>query len=175
MTAVDILGGLGGHGIAAMRSRRYRRFVEEHGYVISMLSVKPRTIYHQGLHRHWNRRVKEDFWQRELQHIGQQEILNKELYAAHSAPEATFGFQDRYDEYRRTESSIAGTFRSSAMDFWHLARTFASDPALNSTFVSAVPTKRVYPVTNEDVLYVMVMHSIQARRLVASSGRSFIF
>ena len=85
------IGELKGHGIGSLRSRRYRRFFEEHGYVISLLSVKPKTMYTQGIERHWSRRTKEDFWQKELQHIGQQEILNREIYAPHASPEATFG------------------------------------------------------------------------------------
>jgi len=165
---------LKGHGIGAMRSNRYRKFFEEHGYVYSFVSVKPKTMYAQGLSRTWNRRTKEDFWQKELQHIGQQEILNKELYAAHATPAGTFGYQDRYDEYRRAESTIAGDFRST-LDYWHYARIFASDPTLNGDFVKSVPTKRVNAVTSSDVLWVMANHSIQARRLVASGGNSFIY
>lgn len=168
------VGNLKGHGIGAVRSNRYRKFFEEHGYVYSFVSVKPKTMYAQGLSRTWNRRVKEDFWQKELQHIGQQEILNKELYAAHATPEGTFGFQDRYDEYRRSESTIAGDFRST-LDYWHYARIFASDPTLNAAFVKSEPTKRVNQVTSADVLWIMANHSIQARRLVASGGNSFIY
>lgn len=169
------VGEMRGHGITALRSNRYRRFFEEHGYVISLMSVRPKTIYSGGLPRTWNRRVKEDFWQRELQHMGQQEILNKELYAAHATPEGVFGYQDRYDEYRRQESGIAGEFAESTLNHWHLARIFGSDPALNSTFVECIPTERVFAVPSEDVLYVMANHSIQARRLVARTGSSHIF
>jgi len=168
------VGNLKGHGIGAVRSNRYRKFFEEHGYVYSFVSVKPKTMYAQGLSRTWNRRVKEDFWQKELQHIGQQEVLNKELYAAHATPEGTFGYQDRYDEYRRSESTIAGDFRST-LDYWHYARIFASDPTLNAAFVKSVPTKRVNQVTSADVLWIMANHSVQARRLVASAGNSFIY
>lgn len=169
------IGSLKGHGIAAMRSNRYRRYFEEHGYVISLLSIRPKTMYVQGLPRTWNRRTKEDFWQVELQHVGQQEILNKELYASHSDPDGTFGFQDRYDEYRRQESTIAGEFRSSVLDFWHMARIFASQPALNQSFVEANPTDRIFAVPSYDTLYIMANHSIQARRLVAKTGKSFIY
>lgn len=171
----DPVGELRGHGIAAMRSNRYRRFFEEHGYVISMISARPKTIYMQGLARTWNRRVKEDFWQLELQHIGQQEVLNKEVYAGHASPNNTFGFQDRYDEYRRTESSVGGEFRTSLLNHWHMAREFGSAPALNGSFVECVPTERTFAVPSQDVLYIMARHSIQARRLVAPSGKSFIF
>lgn len=169
------VGELRGHGISAMRSNRYRRFFEEHGYVFTFISIRPKTIYGNGLPRTWNRRTKEDFWQKELQHIGQQEVLNKEVYGAHSSPNGVFGYQDRYDEYRRSESTIGGEFRSSTLNFWHMARIFASDPALNADFVKCVPTERSFAVPSEDVFYVMAKHSIQARRLVASTGSSFIF
>jgi len=169
------VGSLYGHGIAGMRSNRYRKFFEEHGYIISLMTARPKTIYGQGLFRHWNRRVKEDFWQQELQHIGQQEVLNKEVYAAHATPDGTFGFQDRYDEYRRSESLISGEFRTTTLDHWHMARIFASTPALNASFVSSVPTKRIFGSESTDGLYVNAKHSIQARRMVAGVGRSFIY
>lgn len=171
----DPVGEIRGHGISGIRSNRYRRFFEEHGYVLSLMSVRPKTIYMQGLSRTWNRRTKEDFFQQELAHIGQQEILNKEIYAAHATPDGTFGFQDRYDEYRRQESTVAGEFRESLLDFWHFARDFGSTPALNSDFVTCVPTERVFAVPSQDVLYIMARHSVQARRLVPKVGRSFIF
>lgn len=170
----DPVGELRGHGIASLRSNRYRRYFEEHGYIFTCLSVRPKTIYAQGLHRTWNRRVKEDFWQKELQHIGQQEILNKEVYAPHATPNGTFGFQDRYDEYRRAESSIGGEFRTTALDYWHMARIFASAPALNASFVSCVPTERTFAVPSQNVLWIMAKHQIHARRLVAREGVSFI-
>lgn len=168
------VGTLRGHGIAAMRSNRYRRFFEEHGYVYTLLSVRPKTVYAQGLFRHWNRRTKEDFWQKELEHIGQQEVLNKEVYAPHASPEGVFGYQDRYDEYRRTESSIAGEFRTT-LDFWHMARIFGSTPALNGTFVSCAPTERIFAVPSTDNLWIQANHSIQARRLISATGQSYIF
>lgn len=173
--AAGDVGTMYGHGIAGMRSNRYRKFFEEHGYIISLLTARPKTIYGQGLFRHWNRRVKEDYWQQELQHIGQQEILNKEVYAAHASPAAVFGYQDRYDEYRRSESLISGEFRTTTLDHWHMARIFASDPALNASFVSSVPTKRIFASQSTDGLYINAKHSIQARRMVASVGRSFIY
>lgn len=171
----DFVGTLRGHGIGAVRSRKYRRFFEEHGYVLSLLSVRPKTMYTQGLARTWSRRTKEDFWQKELEHIGQQEIINKEIFADHTTPEGVFGYQDRYDEYRRSESSIAGEFRTTELDFWHMARVFASDPTLNASFVTSVPTKRIHAVETNDVLWVMARHSIQARRMLSKMGTSFIF
>lgn len=165
---------LRGHGIGAMRSNSYIKFFEEHGYIISVMAVRPRTMYVQGLPRTWNRRTKEDFFQYELQHVGQQEILKKEIYAASANPDDTWAYQNRYDEYRRTESTIAGSFRDT-LDFWHYARIFTSEPTLNGSFVTAVPTKRVNAVPSEDCLWIMANHRISARRMIAASPKSWIF
>lgn len=167
------VGTLKGHGIGSMRSNRYRRYFEEHGVVLTLMSVKPRTVYMQALPRMFNRRVKEDFWQKELQHIGQQAVLNKEVYALHGTPDGTFGYQDRYDEYRRQESGVSGEFRTT-LNSWHMARDFSSAPTLNSSFVQSNPTNRVYASTTTDQIYATCLHKIVARRLVAQSGSSFI-
>lgn len=165
---------LGGHGISALRSNRYRRYFEEHGFIISLMSMRPKTMYIQGVPRHWSRNTKEDYWQKELQHIGQQEVLAKEVYAAAADPGAVFGYQDRYDEYRRQESWVSGEFRSS-LDTWHFARAFASEPTLNASFVKCVPSEEPFASNATDTMWIEVKHSIQARRLVARTGSSFIY
>ena len=165
------VGTLKGHGIGAMRTNRYRRFFEEHGFVVSLMIVQPKTMYVQGLPKHWSRSTKEDFFQRELQTIGQAAVLNKEIYEAHTTPNGTFGYQDRYDEYRRGISSVHGEFRDASIyQDWHMARIFSSDPALNSTFVTSNPTNRVYQDQTNDPLLIMANHSIQARRMVMKNG-----
>ena len=126
-------------------------------------------VYAQGLPRLWNRRFKEDFWQKELEHIGEQEVLNKELYAASEEPDGVFGYQDRYDEYRSHESSISGEFRDT-LDYWHMARIFDNQPVLNQSFVYGAPTNRVFMEQTQNQLYCMINHSIQARRLVSRRG-----
>jgi hypothetical protein len=138
------------------------------------MSVRPKTIYASGIPRTFNRRTKFDFWQRELEHIGQQAVTNKEVYMAAAGPDNTFGYQDRYDEYRRVESSIAGEYRT-IFNYWHFARIFASQPALNSTFVSCVPAETPFAAPANDVLQIQVRHNIQARRLLSQTGNSFIF
>lgn len=168
------VGNMAGHGIAGLRSNRYRRFFEEHGFVMSLFSMKPKTVYGQGLHRLWNRRTKEDFWQKEFEHIGQQETLNKEVQLDHNTPDGVFGYGDRYAEYREHLSSIAGNFRTTEAA-WHMARLFtAGTTALNSAFIAANPTNRIFQVTDPtvDQVKVMAMHSIQARRLVSGSAKA---
>lgn len=171
----NTIGGLAGHGIGALRSNRYRRFFSEHGYIHSFMIVLPKTMYAQALPRTFSRRTKEDYWQKELQFIGQQEVYNREVYSTHTTPGGIFGYQDRYDEYRRTESAIAGQFRST-LDYWHMARIYAADPVLNGSFVESHPTKRIFADQTEgsNALWCMVNHSIQARRMVAKQGTSFI-
>lgn len=175
--AEDIpVGSMKGHGIGAMRSNRFRRYFEEHGYIFSFMSVKPRTVYTQGIPRTWNRRNREDFWQKELQHIGQQEVLKKEIYYADDGTGSdVFGYQDRYDEYRRGMSQVSGDFRTSNLNYWHMARIFNSAPALNAAFVQADPTNRIFASSTLDTMYCYANHSIQARRLVAGKGSSFIY
>ena len=149
---------LRGHGVSALRSNSFTRFMEEHGYIFTLMYVKPKTIYMSGMSKTWNRRTKFDFWQKELEYIGQQPILNKEVRAVHATPDGVFGYQDRYEEYRRSWSRVSGEFATSALDFWHFGRSFSSDPALNSTFVSSVPTERPFAVPATDVLYVNARH-----------------
>lgn len=177
---ISVPGNFGGHGIGANRTNRYRRFIEEHGWIVSFLAVTPQTMYPQGLFRHWNRRTKEDYFQKELQHIGQQAVLNKEVMAHHLTPDGVFGYQDRYDEYRRSESQVHGLFRSGQyLDDWHFARNFDSDVALNEDFVRADPSMNPFQLQTTEggpaaSLYVAVQHQIVARRLVAARGTSFI-
>lgn len=174
------VGQFGGHGISAMRTNRYRRFFEEHGIVITLMSVRPKTMYSQRTARAFLRGqtyngmvgTKEDYWQRELQHIGQQQAAGYEADA--QVGNNAFGFQDRFDEYRRAESSVAGLFRST-LDSWHLSREFGSTPALNSTFTSCVPSTRIFADTSNDNLYIQASHSIQARRLLTREGTSMTF
>lgn len=174
----DPVGDLKGHGIGAMSSNRYRRFFEEHGIVMTLMCVIPKAIYMDSVERQWLRISKEDYWQRELQFIGQQEVYNVEVDSNTASGTAlgTFGYQDRYDEYRRKQSSVSGEFRTSTLDYWHFGRDWGGGISLNSAFVTCNPTERPFAVPSQDVIYVEAHHSIQARRMVAASGgRSMVF
>lgn len=163
------VGDLYGHGIGAMRTNRYRRTFDEHGYVVSLMSVRPKAVYMNGIDRTWLRQDREDFFQRELQHIGQQEVVLNELYADATNGGNTFGYQDRYREYREQQSRVSNDFRST-LNYWHLARNFASAPVLNESFVSCSPSKRIFNVQNEHVMWCMARHSLVARRAVDRSS-----
>lgn len=161
------VGEMRGHGISAMRSRRFIRFFEEHGIVMTLASIRPRTMYMDGLQRQWSRRTKEDFWQKELELVGQQAIPAKEVYLGAAVPDGEWGFQDRYYEYRHQPSYVAGEFRTTLND-WHLARSFGSEPALNEDFIKCVPSKRIHAEQTTNTIWGMFSHSIQARRMVGN-------
>lgn len=161
------VGDMYGHGIASTSSNRYRKFFEEHGYVVSILSVRPHAMYQDGIPRHMLRQDRNDYFQKELQYIGQQPVWNSEVYAqAGAAGYETFGYQDRYKEYREQPSTVVGEFRDQ-LNHWHLARQFAEPPVLNEEFIRCNPSKRIFNIQTEDVLWMMVQHHLVARRLVA--------
>lgn len=166
-------GDLYGHGIAAIGGRPFRRFFEEHGYMIGLLSVRPKAMYPDGLEKMWLRQDKEDFFQKELQFIGAQEITDQEVYADAADPDGIFGYGDRYREYQECRSRIAGDFRST-LDYWHLARLLASEPNLNQSFVECTPSKRVFNEQTYHSLWCMANNKIKARRLVRSGRGSRI-
>lgn len=164
-TSDDNLGQMGGHAITAARGRPYRSFFEEHGFIITFMSVRPKMELMQNLFKHWNRRTKFDFYTPELANLGQEQVLNKEVYAAHPQPDGVFGYQDKDDSYRRMEAQFSGEFTTTLKD-WHMGQEYLTPPALNADFVKCVPTTRIYASSNTDQLYVMMKHHIQARRKV---------
>lgn len=160
------VGDLYGHGIAAARSNRYRRHFQEHGYVHSLFSVRPKAVYTNGIQRHWLRRFREDYFQKELVHIGQQEIFNSEVFAdPTNVGHETWGYTDRYREYRETPSDAVGEFRE-LLNYWHMGRIFQSAPALNQAFIDCIPSKRIFNEQTQHSLWCLVQHSLVARRIV---------
>lgn len=163
------VGQMAGHGIGAVKSNRYRRFFEEHGYVVSLMTVRPLGMYVQGVHRDWIKTTKEDFFQKELAHIGDQEVDLREIYAATANPTTVFGYGPRYEEYRRAFSGVSGEFRSS-LNYWHFARSFSGDPTLDQTFIECLPTSVPFQVTTGDKLECMINHRLVARRAIPPGG-----
>lgn len=165
------VGTLRGHGIGALKTRRFLRFFEEHGFVITLLIVRPISIYTQGLPRMFSRQTRFDYWQPEFEHIGQQAILNKELYAASPNGDEIFGYGNRYNEYRHHNNAVHGEFRSYYED-WHLGRKFTDTPVLNSDFLKCNPSTRIFAETtgNYDQLLVMAQNHIRTRRIISQNG-----
>lgn len=167
------VGTMRGHGISGMSTRPWRRFFEEHGLVMTVMSVRPQSIYQEGIHREWMKTTKEEFFQEELQHVGQQEVYNGEVFyhPTDGANKDVFGYSDRYAEYSSHPSMVAGEFRN-ALDFWHSARQFSSRPALNSTFVECNPPTRIFAVPSNDTFWIAAQHKVGARRLVKKNAQA---
>lgn len=159
------VGTMNGHGVSLLGSNKFRYRTPEHGWIIMVLVIRPKAQYMQGQHRMWNRSSKYDFLLPEFAHIGDQSVLNKELFVTSAAPNDTFCFTPIYDEYRTIPSRVFGEARTT-LNYWHMARIFTSEPALNSTFVECVPTDRIFPVevSEANSLFMNISHKISARR-----------
>jgi len=126
----------------------------EHGHVIGIVSVRADTTYQQGINRMWNRRTRYDFYWPTLAHLGEQTVLNKEIYLAGTPTQhnAVFGYQERYAEYRYKPSYVTGKFRSNAtapLDAWHLALDFDVLPTIASIIPEDPPIDRIIAVPAE--------------------------
>ena len=172
-------GTMAGHGISVGSSNQFSRSFEEHGYVIGIMSVLPRTSYQNGLPRHLQKFDKFDYYWPEFAHIGEQPVYKNELYNDFSTfaddpastNKQTFGYQSRYSEYRYAPDSVHGDF-STNLDFWHMGRKFTSVPPLNTSFITSDPTHRVFAVTDptEHKLLVQTYVNFQAIRPIAKYG-----
>lgn len=166
------LGDMAGHGISVGRSNRFKRFFEEHGFVIGIVSVLPRTTYQQGLPKQLFKYDKFDYFWPEFQHIGEQEIKQKEIFHDGSAEdEDTFGYTPRYAEYKYVPSSVHGDFKTS-LNYWHMGRVFSQPPPLSDGFVKADPTTRIFNVMDaaHHKIWVQVYNRIKAVRPMAVFG-----
>ena len=136
-------GNLSAFGTTSLNNISFTKSFTEHGHIIGIASVRADLTYQQGLNRMWSRKDRLDFYWPALAHLGEQEVLNREIYAqGTSADDQVFGYQERYAEYRYKPSIVTGKFRSSAtgtLDTWHLCQDFASLPVLGQTFIEENP------------------------------------
>lgn len=149
-------GNLAAYGLASSTSAKHgftKSFVE-HGIIIGLLNVRADLTYQQGIPRMFSRRTRFDFYWPVLAHLGEQAILNKEIYAQGTpADDDVFGYQERYAEYRYFPSMITGKLRSTdpqSLDVWHLSQKFDSLPMLSAQFIQDdPPVSRILAVQNE--------------------------
>lgn len=159
---------MAGHGVTAGQVTSFRKFAEEHGLMFSFIYLRPKTAYQQGLPRMWwNRFDKLDYAWLSFARIGEQEVLQKELYfqCDPEFDDEVFGYQQRYAEYKYIPSTVHGDFRTS-LDYWHWGRIFNTNPSLSPSFVHCDPDPRIFNILSEgsDELYCIVNNRITARR-----------
>lgn len=155
-SGTNALGRLAAYGVCAPQGHGFTKSFTEHELIIGLVSVRADLTYQQGMERMWNRRTRLDYYWPALSHIGEQAVLNQEIYATGtSTDEDVFGYQERYAEYRYKNSLVTGLFRSNAttgtpLDSWHLAQDFADLPYLNSEFiVENPPMARILALTEQ--------------------------
>lgn len=147
-------GNLAAYGVLGDKVNGFMKSFVEHGYIIGLVNVRADLTYQQGLNRMWSRQTRFDYYWPALAHLGEQAVLNKEIYAQGTSKDnEVFGYQERWAEYRYFPSQITGKFRSTyaqSLDVWHLAQEFAELPKLNSEFImDNPPIARVLAVQNE--------------------------
>lgn len=139
----NALGDLAAYAVAAPKGHGFTYSATEHGVVLGFVNVRADLNYQQGLDRMWSRQTRLDFYWPAFAHLGEQAVLNKEIFAAGTAADDNvFGYQERFAEYRYKPSLITGAFRSNAavsLDPWHLAQDFAALPLLNAAFITENP------------------------------------
>ena len=166
-------GNMAGHGVSVGSSNYVSYRAEEHGYIIGIMSVMPKTAYQQGVPKHWKKLDKFDYYWPSFANIGEQPIYNEELYHQNTSEDAeVFGYTPRYAEYKYIPSTVHGEFRDT-LKFWHMGRIFANKPTLNQDFIECDATEvdRVFNVTEgSEHLYVYLHNEVKATRLMPYFG-----
>ena len=183
-TASTPQGGMTAYVVNAETKRGFKKSFVEHGMVIGLCSIRADLTYQAGLNRMFSRRERFDYYLPSLAHLGEQAVLNKEIYyqGILGVDNEVFGYQERWAEYRYKPSQITGALRSNfsaSLDVWHLAEDFGSLPTLSSTFIED-PTRdtfeRVSATENNNDQFVMDVYFdyVQARPLPVYSIPGYI-
>jgi len=167
-------GNMAGHGVSVGSSNYVSYRAEEHGYIIGIMSVMPKTAYQQGVPKHWKKLDKFDYYWPSFANIGEQPIYNEEIYHQNNSTDAeVFGYTPRYAEYKYIPSTVHGEFRDT-LDFWHMGRIFNTKPTLNQDFIECDSTEvdRVFAIEDDatEHLYVYLHNEVKATRLMPYFG-----
>ena len=163
-------GELRGVGTGVIRGCGFSKSFTEHGYIIGIIRARGAISYFQGLERHWSRSTRYDVYIPALAMLGEQGILNKELFVSNSSAtdDAVFGYTERWNEYRYKQSRIVGVMNpdvTGAASHWHLAEDFSSLPSLNSTFIQdQTPMDRITTVDTEPHFFAHILFNCTAAR-----------
>jgi len=171
-TADTPQGNLAGVGVGSFSNHGFTKSFTEHCTLIGLISVRADLTYQQGLNRMWSRKTRFDFYWPALSHIGEQAVLNKEIFAQGvgnpAEDEETWGFQERFAEYRYRPSQICGKFRSNdpvTLDSWHLSQNFTQKPVLNDLFIEDnPPIDRIIAVPSEPHFLLDVHFNLRCAR-----------
>ena len=178
-TADSDLGDMAGHGISASHTQQFRRFFEEHGFIIGIMSIMPKSSYGNGTRRFMHKFDRFDYAWPEFANLGEQEVWNSEIYQQYDllaaanvgSASGTFGYQSRYAEYKYIPNTVHGDLRTEAFSPWTLFRFFDSLPNLNNQFIQVDNQEddlgRIFPITDSDTQFIVQLyHNAKAVRIL---------
>lgn len=152
-------GNMAGHGLSAVRGFQGGYFCEEFGFIMTIMSIMPEAVYSQGLNKTLFGRFTDpsELPNPIFAHLGEQEVLVRELYAFDATSDEVFGYLPRFAEDRFNPSVLTGQVRpGKTLDFWTSARQFTTPPALNEDFINCNPTFRIFADTDPDLDHILV-------------------
>ena len=168
-----------GHGIGVGSGLGFTQSFDEHGVILGLCRIIPKASYVQGLSKFWQKFDKFQHYFPQFANLGEQEVSNSELYVtgnpfnddALESPNAIFGYQQRYAEYKYALDTMAGDFYDN-LSFWELSRRFTSTPLLNQTFIECNPDTRIFAIHDsdtpieeqEDKVWINLYHKCEALR-----------
>lgn len=170
-------GNMAGHGISVNGGKDFSYFCPEHGFIIGLLSIRPKTSYYQGTPKHFLKwRSRDQYYWPDFAYLGEEPVLNGELYTDATFPaynNSTFGYLPRYTDLRYNSGRVSGQMRDT-LEFWHMGRKFdaLTPPQLNREFIECKPTKRVFAVEDptQDEIVAHIYHKIVAKRPLPKYG-----
>lgn len=161
-------GNMSGHAVSVGGGQSFSYRAEEHGYIMTIMSVMPESAYQQGIPRHFLRNDKFDYYWAEFAHIGEQAVYNDEVVVSGTTSDGqeVWGYTPRYSEYKFIQNTVHGDFRHT-LDFWHLGRKFINLPALDYPFMEMDwrEVDRIFAVQDgTDNVWCQIINKVIARR-----------
>lgn len=164
----NVQGAMAGHALAVGTTPSMKRYFTEHGWIMGLMTVMPKPAYQQGIPKKFTRSDKFDYYFPEFANLGEQEVIGQEIYFDEENDSSnlnTFGYQERYAEYKYAPSSVHGEFKTT-LDFWHAGRKFSTRPYLNQDFIEMddAEVSRIFAVQDQEQVWCQLYHDIKAIR-----------
>lgn len=193
-TANTPQGTLTGKAISANGGKLFRNKYPfaEHGAIMIIMSVTPRSSYEGGIEKHWLYEYPEDYYNPLYDHLGEEEVSAIELHAPlfgtdttrselDEILDTTFGYQKRYASYKMAYSTVTGEFRDT-LDGWNIARKFDSIPYLSPKFIEVDPEDVAHIFefpnianTSNEHFQAQIVFTVNGKRYMSKHSTPFIF
>lgn len=163
---------MAGHGVSVSGGKVGNYFCEEHGWIIGIASILPKPAYQQGIDKKFTRLDAMDYYNQEFEHLGEEPVLMRELFAYTADDDEVLGYTPRFSDYKYMYSRVAGDFRDN-LNFWHAGRIFETAPVIGEDFLQCRPgdVDRIFAVTDDsDKVLMHVLNKVRAIRPMGNYG-----